>query len=163
QEMKPEAVPQEVKEIASQRAGELEIADNANAPELAKLNLPSQTTVPVAEAPKPALAPQPPTITSGSTRSQIATQLLALNARPADLPNEIKIPDGSRKGAFATNPLGRLGAAGTPGVEPNVQLVREISSGRTRDPIGTDDAGTAPNAMPSGISVTNPHSQGLAS
>jgi TonB family protein len=164
QEVKPEAVQQEAKEIASQRADQLETVDNANAPELAKLRLPAQAKVPVAEAPKPALAPQPPTITSGA-RSEIATQLLALNARPADLPNEIKIPDGSRKGAFATSPLGRFGAAGTPGVEPNVQLAREIAKGSgNRELVGTADSGPAPtNSMPSGISVANPHSTELAS
>jgi TonB family protein len=164
QEMKPEAVTQEAKEIASQRPGQMEIAQTADAPELAKLRLPAQTTVPVAEAPKPELAPQPATISSGGARSAAAAQLLALNARPEPPTTEIKIPDGSRKGAFATSPLGRLGAAGTPGVEPNVQLAREIATGgRTRDLIGSGEAGTAPNAIPSGISVTNPHSQELAS
>jgi TonB family protein len=165
QEMKPEAVPQEAKEIASQRPGQLEIADNTTAPEVAKLRLPGQTTVPVAEAPKPALAPQPPTISNNSAPSAAAAQLLALNARPAPPTTEIKLPDGSRKGAFATGPLGRLGAAGTPGVDPNVQLAREISTGgRTRDLIGTGDSGATPaNGMPSGISITNPRSQELAS
>jgi TonB family protein len=165
QEMKPEAVPQQAKEIASQREGQLKISDNTPAPEIAKLRLPSQTTVPAVDAPKPTLAPQPPMISSGGAKSAAATQLLALNARPAPPSTEINIPDGSRKGAFATSPLGRLGAAGTPGVEPNVQLAREISNGRaTRDLMGTGDAGASPaNAMPAGISVTNPHPQQLAS
>ena len=166
QEMKPEAVPQEPKEIASQRDGQFKVADNTPAPEIAKLRLPSQANIPaVVEAPKPALAPQPPTISSSAAKSAAATQLLALNAHPAPPSTEIKIPDGSRKGAFATSPLGRLGAAGTPGVEPNVQLAREISNGTgSREIIGTGDAGASPaNSMPSGISVTNPHPQQLAS
>lgn len=165
EEMKPEAVPQQAKEIASQREGQLKIADNTSAPEIAKLRLPSQTTVPVVDAPKPTLAPQPPTISSSGAKSAAATQLLALNARPAPPSTEINIPDGSRKGAFATSPLGRLGAAGTPGVEPNVQLAREISNGTgSRELIGTGDTGSSPvNSMPAGISVTNPHPQQLAS
>ncbi|HWK31956.1 MAG TPA: hypothetical protein VNR20_07690, partial [Terriglobales bacterium] len=164
QEMKPEAVPQEPKEIAPQRDGQLKIADNTPAPEMAKLRLPSQANIPVVEAPKPALAPQPPTISSSAAKSAAATQLLALNAHPAPPSSEIKIPDGSRKGAFATSPLGRLGAAGTPGVEPNVQLAREISNGSgTHALIGAGDAGASPaNSMPAGISVTNPHPQQLA-
>jgi TonB family protein len=165
QEMKPEAVPQEPKEIASQRHGQRKIADNTPAPEIAKLRLPSQANIPVVEAPKPALAPQPPMISSQGARSAAATQLLALNAHPVPPSSEIKIPDGSRKGAFATSPLGRLGAAGTPGVEPNVQLAREISNGSgTHELIGAGDTGASPaNAMPAGISVTNPHPQQLAS
>ena len=165
QEMKPEAVPQEAKEIASQREGQLKIADNTPAPELAKLRLPSQIKVPVVDASKPTLAPQPPTISSSGAKSTAAAQLLALNARPAPPSTEINIPDGSRKGAFATSPLGRLGAAGTPGVEPNVQLAHEISNGTgTRELIGIGDAGTSPaSSMPTGISVTNPHPQQLAS
>src|SRR6185369_12973679 len=109
-EVRPEAVPQEAQEIASKRPGQIEIADHAPAPEVAKLRLPTQTTVPVAEAARPELAPQPPTI-SNNPRSAAATQLLALNARPAPPSTEIAISDGSRKGAFATSPLGRLGAA----------------------------------------------------
>jgi TonB family protein len=164
QEMKPEAVPQPAKEIASRREGQLEIADNAKAPEIAKLNLPARPVVPVTETPKPALAPQPTAISSGAAKSAAATQLLALNAHPAPPSTEIQIPDGSRKGAFATSPLGRLGAAGTPGVEPNVQLTREIASnGRTREMIGSEAAASPTTAMPAGISVTNPHPQQLAS
>jgi len=163
-ELKPEAVPQEAQEIASQRPGEIAIADNTPAPEIAKLRLPAQTSVPVAEAAKPELAPQPPTI-NNNARSAAAAQLLALNARPAPPSTEIAIPDGSRKGAFATSPLGRLGAAGTPGVTPDVQLAREISNGSgNRQLIGTSDSGPSPtNSMPAGISVTNPHAEQLAS
>ncbi len=165
QEVKPEAVPQEAKEIASRREGQQKITDNTPAPEIAKLRLPSQTTVPMVDAPKPTLAPQPPTISSSGAKTAAATQLLALNARPAPPSTEIAIPDGSRKGAFATSPLGRLGAGGTPGVDPNVQLAREISNGTgTHELIGTGDAGASPaNTMPAGISVTNPHPQQMAS
>jgi TonB family protein len=164
QEMKPEAVPQEPKEIASQRDGQLKVADTTPAPEIAKLRLPSQANIPVVEPPKPALAPQPPTISSSAAKSAAATQLLALNAHPAPPSSEIKIPDGSRKGVFATSPLGRLGAAGTPEVEPNVQLAREISNGSgSHELIGAGDTGVSPaNSMPAGISVTNPHPQQLA-
>jgi TonB family protein len=161
QEVRPEAVPVEAKEIASDRKQDLALKDS-NAPDMAKLRVPSQSAMPQVEAPATKLAPPSPTIASGGSSSGAAAQLMALNARPVDAPKQIAIPDGSRKGAFATSPLGQLGAAGTPGVEANVQLAREISGGRTRT-LGGSSVGEAPGTIPQGIQIKGPQSQELAS
>lgn len=159
QEVRPEAVPEEAKEIAGDRKKDLALRDSTS-PDAAKLQLPSQSAIPQVEAPQTKLAPPPPTVASAGASTDAAVQLMALNARPVDAPQQIDIPDGSRSGAFATSPLGRLGAAGTPGVEANVQLAREISGGRTRD-LGATSAGEAPGGIPQGISVRGPQGHDL--
>ncbi|MDR3763849.1 MAG: TonB family protein [Acidobacteriota bacterium] len=46
-----------------------------------------------------------------------AGAVLALNLNPADIHQPVAVPEGNRRGEFATSPNGRAGAAGTPGAD----------------------------------------------
>ena len=113
------------------------------------------------EIPPPQAPVAPREVANGFSNSSAAKELLVLNARPS-LPSELNVPDGSRKGIFATSPAGREGAAGTPGVDANVRLLPEIAGGRRTMTAGSPSSASA-NQMPPGISVTGPPSTQLAS
>lgn len=158
----PEAVPLEAREIASDKPS---LSVNGEAPEAAKLTLPttaSDQPLPAAPQANVKLAAQPQAIATDVPASASAVQLLALSARPVEAPPQINIPDGSRKGAFATSPLGRIGAAGTPGAGPAVQLLKQIASGSGTRLQGGDGAPDVAAGLPVGISISGPKGTELA-
>jgi TonB family protein len=115
------------------------------------------------EIPQPNAPAAPREVASGFGNSSSAQQLLVLNARPS-MPSELNVPDGSRKGIFATSPGGREGAAGTPGVDANVRLLPEIAGGgRVPGANGSGAGEKGPGTLPDGITVTGPEGTKLAS
>lgn len=156
----PEPVPVEAKEIVTRRDGEVEIASDQKPVDAPKLALPEQAKLPKLDVAQPDVAPAVPSA-SAVGEGPASGQLLALSVRPIAPLGDIKVPDGSRKGAFATSPIGREGAAGTPGVEPSAAPVREIASGgRLRDLQGSGASGPE-GGMPAGIAISGGKSQEL--
>ena len=105
------------------------------------------------EIPQPQAPVHPQDIANGSAEARAAAQVLVLNARPAMDFKDIKLPDGSRSGVFATSPSARDGAAGTPGVA-NGEPVREIATGGHMPSLGGQtQSGTGVATLPPGISI----------
>ena len=58
--------------------------------------------------------PPPPSTTQGLQGPAGAGQLIALNLSPSNINGPVQMPGGDRRGVFASGPLGKEGAPGTP-------------------------------------------------
>ena len=102
----------------------------------------------------PQVVPPPPSLpASGSAHA--GGPLIALNLRPP-IGAPPDLPDGNRRGSFATTPRGHSGASGTPGATSE-----NISTGTDGRGKGSGkDGGTRPNGtssdLPSGLYVGQP-------
>ena len=80
-------------------------------------NLPQPDTSAKAAAQPQEVIPPPPSMQGLAAGKKAVGKLLVLNVRPIAPPAEIKIPNGSRAGVFATSPSGKVGAPGTPEIQ----------------------------------------------
>jgi TonB family protein len=102
----------------------------------------------------PQVVPPPPSLPA-SVSSDAGGRMIVLNLRPP-IGAPPALPDGNRRGSFATTPRGHSGASGSPGSSSE-----NISTGTGGGGNGSSkDGGTRPNGMssdlPSGLYVGQP-------
>lgn len=101
----------------------------------------------------------PPPSVGGVRGSGGSGRLVALGIRPVAPSGPVATPGGNRRGTFAANPSGRVGAAGTPG---STQALGTKASGTG---VNGNNSGTRgrDNSLPSGLHVGAADSASVAS
>ena len=151
----PNLTPQAVEpaEMASRKIADVSIERLTPAIALPKITVEEQqaeSRLPDHIDAKPVPPPPSPETAGNRGTQKAAGSLLALSLRPAPPPVELRVPDGSRSGAFAAGPDGKAGAPGIPMVPlPIVQ-----GASRTANKVADLPSANAPGAMPVGISIT---------
>ena len=119
------------------KAGDVDIpllAAKVDAPKIPAAEPATTAKTSQAAAPPP---PPPPSTAGLKPGTQAAGALIALNVRPEEPKEAIKVPDGSRHGVFAATPEGRKGAPGTPDDDGPADTAG--ASGRGAASTGSDD------------------------